>query len=203
MQMVEAGILGEDEPVELIRGRLIAMAAAHPPHTIATAKTYDALRDRAGMTHAVVSQSTYDLLDDSIPEPDVAVFEGRLDDLLQGFPTPVLVVEVADTTLRTDRTVKQALYAEAGVPEYWILNLGARTLEVYRDPAGEAYATKTTHDEGDAVAPRFAPEAAPLVRRRPPACRLGRRRFPVRRRCLSRRCLSRRCLSACPLPPIP
>jgi Uma2 family endonuclease len=163
MQMVEAGILEEDEHVELIRGRLVAMAAAHPPHTIATAKTYDALRDRAGTTHAVVSQSTYGLLDDSIPEPDVAVFKGRLDDLLGGFPTPVLVVEVAGTTLRKDRTVKQALYAEAGVPAYWILNLGARTLEVYRDPAGEAYATKTTHGPAATVAPRFAADAPPLA----------------------------------------
>ncbi len=163
MQMVEAGILGEDEPVELIRGQLVAMSPSNTPHAVAVMKTYDALRTSCPRSFSVMSQSTYRLLDDSIPEPDMAVFRGQPDDLFGGYPTPVLVVEVAGTTLRTDRTVKQALYAEAGVPEYWILNLGARTLEVYRDPAGEAYATKTTHDEGGAVAPRFAPEAAPLA----------------------------------------
>jgi Uma2 family endonuclease len=162
MQMVEAGILEEDEHVELIRGHLIAMSPSNTPHTVAVMKATATLMEVAGSDFSVSPQSTYRILDDGIPEPDIVVFEGAPDDLFDGYPTPVLVVEVADTTLRKDRTVKQALYAEAGVPAYWILNLGARTLEVHRDPAGEAYATKTTQGAAATVAPRFAADAPPL-----------------------------------------
>jgi Uma2 family endonuclease len=63
-----------------------------------------------------------------------------------------LVVEVADTSLELDRSVKQGLYAQAGIPVYWIVNLEARELEVYSDPADERYRERRTLNESDAVA---------------------------------------------------
>lgn len=81
---------------------------------------------------------------------------GTPDDLLEGEPEEIpLVVEVADTSLETDRTTKLACYAENEIPEYWIVNLQARTLEVYRDPAHGEYRERRTFNPGDTVAPRF------------------------------------------------
>jgi Uma2 family endonuclease len=100
------------------------------------------------------------LSEDSEPEPDVAVVKGAIEDYEVQHPTTaVLVVEVADSTLRFDQTRKSVMYAAAGVPEYWVLNLVDRTLDVYRSPQASGYPTLQRLGAGDFVSPVTSPAA--------------------------------------------
>jgi len=101
-------------------------------------------------------QAPLAISDDGEPEPDVAVIQGAIRDYATRHPTTaLLVVEVADTSLDLDRGRKKAAYVRAGIPEYWILNLPARNLEVYRDPEPgvETYRTQRTLRAGDEMSP--------------------------------------------------
>ncbi len=99
--------------------------------------------------------------EDSAPEPDVALVAGSLRDYRDAHPrTALLVVEVADASLAHDRFRKVPLYARAGLPEYWLLDIARPALEVYRDPSPEGYRTKMVLGRGDAVSPLALPEAA-------------------------------------------
>lgn len=104
---------------------------------------------------------------DSDPQPDVAVVKGKPRDYLKHHPTSaILVIEMADTSLSFDRRHKARLYAEAGIEDYWIVNLHQRQVEVYRKPQKKprqrkaAYAEVTVYDENDTVTPLAAPRAA-------------------------------------------
>jgi Uma2 family endonuclease len=102
------------------------------------------------------------LNDESEPEPDLVVVVGTEDDYPKSHPKAAdarLVVEVSDTTLRFDRNRKRPAYSRAGIPEYWIINLPKRCLEVYRDPSGSRYLTATVHAITEIVAPLAAPDA--------------------------------------------
>ncbi len=158
--MAEAGIFGEDDSIELIDGRVVEMSPENKPHRVAISKATDvfirALTDRP---YFLQNQSTLPLDEWNVPEPDFAVLRGRPDDVLEGEPEVVLVVEVADTSLERDRSVKQALYAKQEIPEYWILNLRSRTLEVYWEPGEDEYRQRRTWSEDEAATPQF--EEAP------------------------------------------
>jgi Uma2 family endonuclease len=98
----------------------------------------------------------------SEPEPDVSIVLGGPFDYLPEHPKAAdvrLLIEVADTTLRFDRGRKRSAYARSDIPEYWIVNLPARQLEVYRDPVGSRYRSVTVHSEHEAVTPLAAPHA--------------------------------------------
>ena len=138
----ELGVLPEDEPVELIDGQLIVAEPKGRPHVTAVGLTADALRRAFGAGWYVFQQDPIALDDDSEPEPDVAVAPGGPRDYVADHPArPVLVVEVAESSLQFDRRYKGSAYARAGLPDYWIVNLIDRRLEVYRrpgtDPAAE------------------------------------------------------------------
>jgi Uma2 family endonuclease len=136
-QMANAGILTEETPVELLEGWLIPKMTKHPPHTLATRRTRRAL-ERVAPTGWIVDTQAPITTADSEPEPDVAVFRGDDADYADRNPDPTevaLVVEVADTSLRTDQGNKKRLYARAGIAVYWIVNLVERQIEVYTDPA--------------------------------------------------------------------
>jgi Uma2 family endonuclease len=93
----------------------------------------------------------------------VVIVPGSRTDYLLRHPTAAdarLVIEVSDTTLRYDRKQKQSAYARAGIPEYWILNLLHRQVEVYRDPAGSRYRSRTISREGEVLTPVAAPHAS-------------------------------------------
>ena len=97
---------------------------------------------------------------DAEPEPDVAIVKGNPRDFLDEHPTSaVLVVEVSDATLILDRGRKARLYARHQIAEYWILNVEDESLEVYRDPEGETYQSKTTLHRGDSITPPKASKA--------------------------------------------
>ena len=120
------------------------MIVAEPkiaPHPTAVGLTADALSAAFGPGWLVRQQDPIALDDESEPEPDVAVVPGGRRDYRAEHPSrPVLVVEVAESSLRFDRRHKGSVYARAGLPEYWIVNLIDRRLEVYRHPAPAAFA---------------------------------------------------------------
>jgi Uma2 family endonuclease len=134
-RLVELGVLHEDEPIELIGGQMIVAEPKNSPHATAVGLTADALRSAFGSGWVVREQDPIALDDESEPEPDVAVVAGRIRDYSQAHPArPVLIVEVADSSLSFDRRYKGSLYARAGIADYWIVNVRRRVLEVYREP---------------------------------------------------------------------
>jgi Uma2 family endonuclease len=132
--LVEAGVLGEGDRVELLEGVIVAMAPQNPPHAAGVARVYEAVRAAVGGRAHLRSQLAL-VLQRSVPEPDLALVPGSVDDYERAHPTTaLLVVEVADSSLKQDRLSKAAIYAAAGIPEYWIVNLRDEVVEVMRDP---------------------------------------------------------------------
>jgi Uma2 family endonuclease len=145
-RLVDLAVFQPGDRVELIGGQLVVQEPQGSPHAVAAGLAEDALRAAFGSGWVVRVQMPVALDDESEPEPDVAVCAGRPRDYLAGHPTrPVLVVEVAEASLAFDREHKGSLYARAGVPDYWIVNLVDRVLEVYRDPTSSAGAPYGWH----------------------------------------------------------
>ncbi|CUQ67478.1 Uma2 family endonuclease [Candidatus Nitrospira inopinata] len=134
-RLAESGILDPNEHIQLIEGEIIAMTPRNSPHAVTIGKTQRVLERIFGQGFWVRIQMPLLIDPDSEPEPDLAVVPGDPEEYLKEHPrTAMLVVEVADTTLSLDRDRKAPLYARAGIPEYWIINLLERCLEVFRDP---------------------------------------------------------------------
>lgn len=134
-RLIELGVLHEDEPIELLAGRLVVKEPQRTPHAMATQLAAEALRIAFGPGWSVRVQLPIALDADSEPEPDVAIVQGSPRDYRREHPSrPVLVVEVAHDSLRADRVVKARLYARAGIGDYWIVNLVEHVLEVHRAP---------------------------------------------------------------------
>jgi Uma2 family endonuclease len=132
---IEAGIFHEDERLELIAGRLIVAEPQNSPHATGIQLAADALRAAFGSGWQVRVQLPLALGDWSEPEPDLAVVPGSARDYRDAHPShAALVVEIADSSVRLDRRLKASIYAQAGIAEYWIVNLVDRALEMHRDP---------------------------------------------------------------------
>lgn len=149
-RMLAAGILDEDDKVELLEGEFIVMSAMGDPHIWAvrrlTRALVPAIGERAWVNVALaVRSSRY-----SEPEPDLSIQPAPASGKSPKLPTPHLVVEVSDSSLHKDRTLKQRIYSQAGVPEYWIVNLVEYQIEVYTEPRGARYAKCVLHPR-DAV----------------------------------------------------
>ncbi len=140
-QMQERGILTATDPVELLSGLLVAKLPKKPTHRIATKLVRDAIATLLPAGWYVDTQEPI-ALQDSEPEPDVMVVRGDTRDYTERHPGAAdlaLVVEIADATLTRDRQLKQAIYAYNRIAEYWIVNLEARQIEQYREPAATGY----------------------------------------------------------------
>jgi Uma2 family endonuclease len=134
-RMIEAGALGEDDHVQLIAGAVVVMTPQGPAHALVIQNLTRLVAQGLAADLALRPQLPLTLPDDSEPEPDLAVV--RLADARsrEHHPrTALLVVEVAGDSLRLDRQTKAALYARAGIPEYWIVNLAESTVEIDHDP---------------------------------------------------------------------
>lgn len=141
-QMIESGIIREGERVELILGQIFTMAAKGTRHTFSTRKLFKQLLALIGDRADVQSQDPITLLNNSEPEPDIVVARLRADDYANSHPAPadiILVIEVADSSIKFDRETKAPLYASAGICEYWIVDLIDNRLEIYRQPQGSIY----------------------------------------------------------------
>ena len=160
-RMGEAGVFTEDDRVELIEGELVALVPIGSEHVAATNALNRLLVLAVGDRGIVSVQSPVRLTQRSEPQPDFAVLKPR--DYRTTLPRPedtMLAVEVANTSLDYDRTVKLVLYASSGIPEMWIVNLAAGKVEVYRSPAGDQYASVTRAGRSD----ELTMEALPDVR---------------------------------------
>jgi Uma2 family endonuclease len=135
-QMIHLGILSDGDPVELLEGWLIYKMPKNPPHRVTTKLTLKALETIVPQGWYIDTQESI-TLEDSEPEPDVVIVRGDTRDYLDRHPGAsdiALIIEVADSTLERDRTIKQRLYARAGIPIYWIINLPEQQIEVYTEP---------------------------------------------------------------------
>lgn len=167
-KMAEVGVFRPGEHVELIGGRIVTMSPQNSPHATALTLAHEELRTLFGTGYVVRMQLPLDLSPSSQPEPDLAVVHGRTRDYASAHPTTaLLVVEISESTLTFDRGEKASLYASAGIPEYWIVNLLDRRLEVYRDPVpmpsqayGYGYRNCTHYFAVDGVATLAAPQGA-------------------------------------------
>lgn len=138
-QMIESGILTENSRVELIRGEILDKMPIGDHH-FASVNRLNRLLNRKVGDEAIVSIQSPIVLADSEPEPDIALLQPRDDFYASGKPQSadvLLLIEVSDTTLEFDREVKRPLYAEAGISEYWIVNLNDDCLEVHRLPQAD------------------------------------------------------------------
>src|SRR5262245_61942411 len=156
-RMIQAGILTEDDPVELLEGWIVPKMARNPPHDGAIDLTDEALRARLPAGWRIRTQEAITTTD-SEPEPDLAVVRGTARSYANHHPGPSdvgLVVEVADSSLARDRDDKARLYARAGIPCYWIVNILDMQVEVYTDPTGPdpnpAFRQRRDYRPNDAV----------------------------------------------------
>ncbi len=162
LEMERAGIIGEDQHVELLDGQLVVMTV-NPPYAAAVSHLNRRL-GRVFAEHAqVITQSplrlSNDLEDENLPQPDVMLVAGP-EKVYVDHPRPAdvyLLIEVSDSTLAKDRRIKLPLYAANGIPEVWIVNLVDRQIEVYTEPLGETYLTRTIQPLTDPVAPQHFP----------------------------------------------
>ena len=163
MRMGETGILSEDDRVELIDGEVRAMSPVGPTH--------GSVINRLNMFFvpllvgkAVVSiQNPVQLNDFTEPLPDVTVLRYREDFYAIAHPGPgdvLLLIEVADSSLRYDRGEKRSRYALAGIPEYWVVDVAQRRVFQYVDPEEAGYRTERILGEGDVIDCAFAPDVS-------------------------------------------
>lgn len=158
-QMAEAGILTEEDRVELINGEIITMSPINSPHA-GSVKRINALFTRLLAEEAIISvQDPLVVRDLSEPEPDIMLLKPQDDFYASAHPQPkdvYLLIEVADSSVRIDQEIKLPVYAAAGVPEVWIVNLADRQVEVYRTPIDKQYQTKEVAKGDEVVAvPHF------------------------------------------------
>ena len=171
-RLVDQGFFRSDERLELLDGRLVVREPQGSPHVTAVGLALDALQRAFGRVFHVRVQAPIAAADDSELEPDLAVVRGTRRLYRDTHPgSAVLIVEIADSSLVLDRRRKGAVYARAGVADYWIVNLRDRVLEVYRAPIRAAsprivwkYRSVRVLHEGGTVSPLAAPAARIRVR---------------------------------------
>ncbi len=159
-RMGEAGILRPEDRVELIEGELIAMSSMGAPHILRLMKLNRLLVMAVGDRAVVAPRLSARLGDFSEPEPDFALVRPSYLEGATAPPTPrdiLLIIEVSDSSLRYDRTVKASLYARHRIAEYWILDLGRSTVLVHRDPQDQGYAVVHEAASGEALEPLGLP----------------------------------------------
>ncbi len=134
--MIEAGVLSDDDPVELLEGILVFKMPKKPAHRLTLRKLSKAIERQLPEGWFLQLQEPI-TLSDGEPEPGAAVIRGADEDYAARHPGPddvAMVVEVADTTLPRDRGIKLRSYANARIPIYWVVDLAGRCVEVYMDP---------------------------------------------------------------------
>ena len=165
-RMGQAGILSEDDRVELIDGEIVAMMPIGPRHCAAVDRANRAMVMGAGDTAIVRVQGSVRLNLFNEPEPDLVLLLPRTDFYASGHPGPadiLLIVEIADSSLDYDRDVKAAVYARLGVREYWLADLNDEWLSCYSAPEGGVYLKIQQYHRGQSVAPQLLPDCLVVV----------------------------------------
>ncbi|MGV3723844.1 MAG: Uma2 family endonuclease [Actinomycetota bacterium] len=164
IRMEEAGLLPAEGRFELLDGEIYQLMPPGPLHAFVVDLIGGILEQLAqGYRSHAREEKPIALNDAYHPQPDVAVAQGAPATYRTRFPRPeevLLVVEVADSSLEHDRTLKLPAYAAAGIPECWLVNLIDRQVEVYREPAEGVYRLRRLYRAGEAANPLFAPDVS-------------------------------------------
>lgn len=162
-RMVEAGILTENDRVELLEGQITEMNPQLPPHAATTQRAFRYL-DRLLETVAYVRmQLPVTLKPKSEPEPDIAIVQIDANEYGDRHPAPddiFLIIEIADSTLLGDRQQKAPVYAKAGIADYWILDVNTRQVYVFREPTQAGYQQEMLLSANTILAPAAFPDIA-------------------------------------------
>lgn len=159
--MTNAGVLGEDDRVELIEGEIVDMAAKGTAHVVCVRRLVQWFGDHRDNRYLLQVQDPIVLSDDTEPEPDLALVRLAPDEYQSDHPGPkdvFLVVEVADSSLAFDRGRKAALYARAGITDYWVVNAPDSYIDVFRDPSPGGYQDVRTCFPGESISPLAFPD---------------------------------------------
>lgn len=155
-KLIELGYF-QDERIELLEGLLVRMSPPNPPHSSTVQKLTALLVPPLLGRASVRIQDPFAALELSQPQPDVAVVP--LDEYATAHPERAyLVIEVAESSLALDRSVKLRIYAQSSVPEYWIVNLVEGHVEVYSEPSGETYAKSARFDRTQSIRLQHFPD---------------------------------------------
>ncbi|XPM60453.2 MAG: Uma2 family endonuclease [Leptolyngbya sp. IPPAS B-1204] len=160
-RLIAVGILTSDDHVELLDGQIVEMVPQDPPHASNTSSFGNEFVLLFAGKAWIRTQLPLTIAPDSEPEPDIAVVHLDPNRYRDRHPKPedvFLLIEIADTTLNQDRNRKAKIYAQAGIPEYWIVNLKQRQVIVYRHPQGDSYQSEQILEATDAIAPLAFPE---------------------------------------------
>ena len=164
--MASAGVLGEDDRVELLEGAVVEMAPIGSRHAAAVGRLDDFLGTAVRGRASVRVQQPIELDDASEPEPDLVLARLRADYYAASHPLPadvLLLIEVGDSSAGIDRGYKLLLYARASVGEVWLVDLKEDTIAVHRDPAGGEYRTVLEARRGGTVSPLAFPDVVLAV----------------------------------------
>ncbi len=160
-RMSELGILTPDENTELIAGQITLMVAKGTLHVLAVRLGCNRLEALLADQPVFVSTQDPIYLDDfSEPEPDLAIVQGTILDYADHYPRPqdvLLVIEVAGSTIKYDTESKDKLYAQAGIADYWVIDLNDRQLHIFRDPTSTGYRSHLILREPNQVSPLAFP----------------------------------------------
>lgn len=162
-KMVDAGILGEDDRVELIRGEIVQMSPIGPPHNGTIHRAIRSLTTNVGERAILGVQGSIRLDEYDEPQPDLYLLRPKEDFYTSRHAGPadiLLIIEVADSSLDYDRTTKMHLYAETGVPEYWISDLQNDCIIIYSDPGNAAYRNVQQFCRGEKLTPKLLPDCS-------------------------------------------
>jgi Uma2 family endonuclease len=160
-RMAEAGILHENDRIELVEGELIDMAPIGGNHAGIVAQLNAWLTGAAAGRYIVFPQNSLALSEHSEPQPDLTLLKPRDDYYRSALPTPsdvLLLIEVSDTTVEFDRNTKAPLYARSGIPEVWLVNLRDQVVEVLREPTAQGYVRNTRVVRGQRLASLAFPD---------------------------------------------
>jgi Uma2 family endonuclease len=161
-RMSELGILDADGRTELIDGQILLMTAKGTPHVVALQLSANSLSEQLKSDALIRTQDPIQLDDFSEPEPDLVVVRGAILDYTEHHPYSEdihLIVEIADSTLKQDCQVKDKLYANAGISEYWVVDLKNRQVNIFRNPISTGYANHLILKEPN----EFSPLAFPHI----------------------------------------
>lgn len=162
-RMAQAGILSEDDRVELIDGEIVAMTPISPHHNASVNRANRALVTTVGDQAIVQVQGSVRLDRFREPQPDIVLLRPQPDFYASHLPGPsdiLLIIEIAESSLHYDCEVKARIYAQSGVPEYWLVDLDDRSVSCYSDPRGGAYQKLHQCRSGQSMAPEALPQCA-------------------------------------------
>jgi Uma2 family endonuclease len=160
-RMAQAGILGEDDRVELVDGEIVEMTPIGSPHAACVDRLSVQLQQAIAGRGIVRVQGPIRLDARSEPQPDLSILRPRADFYAAAHPTPgdiLLVIEVADSSLRYDRNVKIPLYARDAIAETWLVDLPNERVEMFREPAPDGYQSSRQIGRGEKLAPQALPD---------------------------------------------